>query len=351
MLRTRRGSLFAVLVAGCVLAAVATIALGLHARGSSEAASAGASDALPSARAAKRPTVVFRSIAHHGQVAIAAADRPTASPTLSALHCDRVYFAAGRGLCLARGGFPVKSRAEVFGPDLRVRHTVDVTGIASRARVSPDGRYGAVTLFVTGHAYDPGSFSTQTTIIDLASGQKIADLERFTVLRGNRQVTAIDVNFWGVTFARNSDLFYATLATGGKTYLIRGSISRRQARVIHENVECPSLSPDGTQDRLQEAHRVQGLAVAADRARPRHHARDPAQRAAIRRRPGRVARRRARALRGRRRRVDGACRRDRAAAAIPRPGGLARRRALVIARTRECVSRPSASTPSAPPGP
>ena len=246
MLRTRRGSLFAVLVAGCVLAAAATIALGLHARGSSEAASAGASDALPSARAAKRPTVVFRSIAHHGQVAIAAADRPTASPTLSALHCDRVYFAAGRGLCLARGGFPVKSRAEVFGPDLRVRHTVDVTGIASRARVSPDGRYGAVTLFVTGHAYDPGSFSTQTTIIDLASGQKIADLERFTVLRGNRQVTAIDVNFWGVTFARNSDLFYATLATGGKTYLIRGSISRRQARVIHENVECPSLSPDGT---------------------------------------------------------------------------------------------------------
>ena len=164
----------------------------------------------------------------------------------SALHCDRVYFAAGRGLCLARGGFPVKSRAEVFGPDLRVRHTVDVTGIASRARVSPDGRYGAVTLFVTGHAYDPGSFSTQTTIIDLASGQRIADLERFTVLRGNRQVTAIDVNFWGVTFARNSDLFYATLATGGKTYRIRGSISRRQARVIHENVECPSLSPDGT---------------------------------------------------------------------------------------------------------
>src|SRR6185437_15593779 len=37
-----------------------------------------------------------------------------------------------------------------------------------------------------------------------------------------------------------------TLATGGRTYLIRGSVSRRQARTIHENVECPSLSPDGT---------------------------------------------------------------------------------------------------------
>ena len=103
-----------------------------------------------------------------------------------------------------------------------------------------------MTLFVTGHAYDPGSFSTQTTIIDLATGSKIADLEHFTVLRGNRQVTAVDVNFWGVTFARDSDRFYATLATGGKTYLIRGSVRERLARVIHENVECPSLSPDGT---------------------------------------------------------------------------------------------------------
>jgi Tol biopolymer transport system component len=65
-------------------------------------------------------------------------------------------------------------------------------------------------------------------------------------MHGERRVTAIDVNFWGVTFARDSDRFFATLATGGKTYLIEGSVRRREARVIHENVECPSLSPDGT---------------------------------------------------------------------------------------------------------
>jgi Tol biopolymer transport system component len=60
-------------------------------------------------------------------------------------------------------------------------------------------------------------------------------------------VTAVDMNYWGVTFGRqDSDRFYATLATGGKTYLIEGSVSGRTARVIHENVECPSLSPDGT---------------------------------------------------------------------------------------------------------
>src|SRR4051812_17351825 len=102
-------------------------------------------------------------------------------------------------------------------------------------------------MFVAGHAYaTPGSFSTQTTLIDLERGAKIADMEDFTVTDGGRQVTAVDVNYWGVTFARDSDRFYATLATGGKTYLIEGSVSQRRAHVIHENVECPSLSPDGT---------------------------------------------------------------------------------------------------------
>jgi Tol biopolymer transport system component len=48
-----------------------------------------------------------------------------------------------------------------------------------------------------------------------------------------------------VTFARDSDRFFATLATGGRTYLLEASVRRRAARVIHENVECPSLSPDG----------------------------------------------------------------------------------------------------------
>jgi hypothetical protein len=227
---------------------VAAIVAGIRGRDTGETVSAAARTALPDARAAKRPAVVFRSLVHRGQIVVSAADRPATGQTPTALRCDRVYFAAGRGLCLARGrGFAAGYRAEVFGADLRVRHALAVTGIPSRARVSPDGRYGAVTLFVTGHAYaDPGSFSTQTTLIDLASGSKIADLEQFTVFRGSRQVTASDVNYWGITFGRDSDRFYATLATAGKTYLIEGSVSARRARVIHENVECPSLSPDGT---------------------------------------------------------------------------------------------------------
>jgi hypothetical protein len=232
----------------CVLAAAVAVALGISGRDTGGTVSADASKALPEARAANRPTVLFRSLEHRGQVVIAGAARPGADQTLTGLHCDRVYFAGGRGLCVKRGGgFAAGYRAEVFGPDLKVSHALGVTGIPSRARVSPDGRYGAVTLFVTGHAYaDPGSFSTQTTLIDMATGGKIADLEHFTVFHGSKQVTAIDVNYWGVTFGRDGDTFYATLATGGKTYLIQGSIGQRRAHVIHDNVECPSLSPDGT---------------------------------------------------------------------------------------------------------
>ncbi|MGH2839598.1 MAG: TolB-like translocation protein, partial [Solirubrobacteraceae bacterium] len=37
-----------------------------------------------------------------------------------------------------------------------------------------------------------------------------------------------------------------TLATGDRTYLVQGSVSARSGRTLHENVECPSLSPDGS---------------------------------------------------------------------------------------------------------
>jgi hypothetical protein len=243
---------FAVLAVVCVAAAVVVVTRGKPDNGALRVSS-GASSALADARKAGRPMVVFRDLpggraTGDAQVVLAPAGQPNDSRTYTPLRCARVYFASGRGICVARSrrlGSPY--RAEIFGDDLKVTHSLELGGLPSRTRVSPDGRYGATTVFVTGHAYAaPGSFSTQTTLIDLASGSKIADLEQFTTTRNGRQVTAIDVNYWGVTFAGDSDTFYATLATGGKTYLIQGSVSDRTAHVIAENVECPSLSPDGT---------------------------------------------------------------------------------------------------------
>jgi len=113
--------------------------------------------------------------------------------------------------------------------------------------VSPDGRYGAATVFVFGHSYADANFSTQTTMIDMASGTSLGDLEEFTTTRDGVTWASEDFNFWGVTFVgEDSDVFYATVRSAGKTYLVEGDVEARTMRVLRENVECPSLSPDGT---------------------------------------------------------------------------------------------------------
>jgi Tol biopolymer transport system component len=112
--------------------------------------------------------------------------------------------------------------------------------------VSPDGRYGAATTFVTGHSYLDDGFSTITALIDMDSGKVVAELEGFDVTRDGRKFKAIDFNFWGVTFTRDGRRFYATLSSAGKMYLVEGDVRTRRARVIHQGVECPSLSPDET---------------------------------------------------------------------------------------------------------
>ena len=55
-----------------------------------------------------------------------------------------------------------------------------------------------------------------TTFIDTATGSKIADLEHFTVPATEALIQAVDVNFWGVTFARDGDRFYATLGPAAR---------------------------------------------------------------------------------------------------------------------------------------
>ena len=248
----RRG--FAALVVLCALIAVVAVASAVRkdqtAAGATD--SRAARDTLAAARAEREPALVFRRVGGRrgadGSVGVSPVADPAGRPALSSLRCTRVAFAGGRGLCLANGrGFAAGQRVRVFDSTLRVRHELELPGIPSRARVSPDGRFGSVTLFVTGHAYsEAGAFSTQTTLIDLERGEKIADLEDFSVTIGDKIVTAVDRNFWGVTFARDGDTFYATLASGGQTHLIKGSIRNRRARALRTNVECPSLSPDGT---------------------------------------------------------------------------------------------------------
>lgn len=110
-------------------------------------------------------------------------------------------------------------------------------------RVAADGRVAAITVFVTGHGYG-SSFSTKTTLVDMASGDALGDLEEFTTWRNRTRIKADDFNYWGVTFGRDSNNFYATLGSAGKTYLVRGDLALRKLTVLYEGVECPSVSPD-----------------------------------------------------------------------------------------------------------
>ena len=197
------------------------------------------------------PHVVFRHTAadpNYGRLSVAPLD-PGDSPrrAAAALGCERIGYAAGRGLCLAaQRDLFTTYKAVFFDGALNATGTAKLQGSPSRTRVSPDGRVGAVTVFALGgpHNYKDAGFATRTSIYDMATGTELGELEQFTTWRAGGRIKAADFNFWGVTFTRDSNVFYATLRTAGTTYLVRGDLALRTLTVVHDQVECPALSPD-----------------------------------------------------------------------------------------------------------
>jgi hypothetical protein len=243
-----RALLLMALVAACLLASGGYVTLA--AQRARTTTGAAPDDAAGASSLVAGPHIVFRSTApgaDYGRVGVATLAGEAGPRTLTTLRCARTYLAAGRGICL--NGDPriaAAPSATIFDSAFRPGTTLPLTGLPSRARISPDGRYAATTTFVNGDSYAAVGFSTRTTLIDAATGSALVDLEEFTAWRDGARFQAPDFNFWGVTFARDSNHFYATLATAGMTYLVEGDVAARTARVLHQNVECPSLSPDGT---------------------------------------------------------------------------------------------------------
>ena len=247
-----------------ILAASIAIALGVYvairairARSPRSASSAEVADAAQAQRAlATRPHVLFRDLRIEpsdafGRLGASALDAPDARLDATT-PCMRVHFARAasserRGLCFEADVAPDEhgSTAILRGLDATWTPTWSrpMNGIPSRLRASPHGKIGAATIFVTGHSYDDETMSTQTLIIDLATGEPIADLETFDIRRGDEKL-GDGVNLWGVTFADDDDTFYVTVARAETTWLAKGSVSSRTLRTLRENVECPSLSPD-----------------------------------------------------------------------------------------------------------
>jgi WD40-like Beta Propeller Repeat len=243
---------FAILAAACVAAAVSyAIIAKQRVRATADARLAEDSSPLPPPpiELRRRAHVVFLSArpATWGRVLVADPRAPDGPRYSTDLVCDRVYVAADRGLCLTTDD-PVlnRYRLDFFDGSFRRVRSLPLPGYPSRARVSPDGRYGAFTVFVAGHSYAVTGFSTRTEILDLTTGESLGDLESFAIARDGARLVSQDFNFWGVTFVRDSPRFYATLATAGRTYLVEGNVQSRSGVTLRENAECPSLSPDGT---------------------------------------------------------------------------------------------------------
>ncbi|MCX0246957.1 TolB family protein [Streptomyces drozdowiczii] len=206
--------------------------------------------------------LVFRNMAwgpHRDELTSVPASDPSGPRVASEVKCLRFYAASGTGVCLQakHGAVQETYQAVILDAGLRERARYDMPGIPSRARVSPSGRYAAWTAFVGGDSYAGTNFSTRAAIVDTRTGRLTPSLEAYRVIKDGRTYRAADINFWGVTFASDDRTFYATMATHGSTYLVRGDLRARTVTTVHTNVECPSLSPDGT--RVAYKKRVTGL--------------------------------------------------------------------------------------------
>jgi hypothetical protein len=262
---TYRNRLLVLAVAVAVLAVVAVASV-LHAAHRADRENQAQQGGPPvtaghvSLAASAQRLMVFRNMAwgsHRDELATVPAASPGARRTASGVKCLRFYAAAGTGICLQAVHGPVQDsyRAVVLDSHLHELRHFPLAGIPTRARVSPSGRMVAWTVFVSGDSYAGTAFSTRTSILDTHTWQLQSSLEPYAVTKDGRSYRAADINYWGVTFADDTN-FYATLATGGRTYLVRGDATARTVRTLRENAECPSLSPDGT--RLVFKKRVKG---------------------------------------------------------------------------------------------
>jgi hypothetical protein len=209
--------------------------------------------------------VVFRNTANgagYGYVASVPLSDPSGPRAVTPVACDRVDAAVAEFVCLRteRGIVPNYS-ATLYADDGTAVENWPLSGVPSRTRISDDGDLIATTAFVTGHSYATVGFSTETQI-RTRDGETLGDLEEWTLVIDGDQMAPADRNYWGITFI-DDDTFYATagLTTTGRTYLIKGDVPARTLTSVAADVECPSLSPDGTRIAFKSVTSRSGPAV------------------------------------------------------------------------------------------
>lgn len=206
-----------------------------------------------------RYTGIEDNTAHYGKLTLVDADSLDRPHFIDDISCEAVHFASGRGICLAaKWGAVPTYYARIFDAEFQTTASFPLKGTPSRTRVSPDGKLAGLTVFLSGHSYATVDFTTETLLIDLASGESLGSVEDYQFTRDGLPFRAADFNLWGVSFTPDSRAFYCTLSSNRKHYLVRCDIASRTGTVVHENVECPSVSPDGLRVAYKKRLNVDG---------------------------------------------------------------------------------------------
>ena len=195
------------------------------------------------------PRIVFRHTgldSEYGVVAVVPLDDPGGPRAFTGVTCDRVAARAEGASCLLTDpGVAASYDGFELDADWQEVASNDLPGIPSRTRLSPDGTLVATTVFVAGHSYMTTGFSTATEVHEFGGGERWGNLEDFQLVIEGREVDPVDRNVWGVTFV-DDRTFYATVATGDRTWLVEGDLVERTLTSVSPDAECPALSPDGT---------------------------------------------------------------------------------------------------------
>lgn len=242
-----RGRLLAIVITGIVcLGLAAGYFIWVRSATRAEIASVVGPATADPAQVLAAPHVVFRNSvlgSDYGRLSAVPLADPGGPRAVFEISCERAYATTGSGVCVtAKRGVVQTYGVAMLGPQLEKVSSKELVGLPSRARMSRDGTLVATTTFVTGHSYAQASFSTETII--RRGGKSLGNLETWDIEVDGRPLTAVDRNFWGVTFADDDDTFYVTGASGGTTWLMRGSLKAKKLTALRTDAECPSLSPD-----------------------------------------------------------------------------------------------------------
>jgi hypothetical protein len=164
--------------------------------------------------------------------------------------CMRVPIAKDHGVCLAEsGGVLGGAFTTIFfeADNLNADIKSYARALPSRARISPNGTFSAVTAFVSGASYADIAAETTTlvTIDEIESTRSVRGANQFTIDSGEARFNNLNPQYWGITFAADEDEIYLTGFFGDRPEIMHGTLNDIVIEPTDWVGSCLSLSPDG----------------------------------------------------------------------------------------------------------